>query len=262
MSYVYDQYVFHYVVSGGICYLCMSDELNKHRIPYAFLNDIQEQFLKKYGTEKPQKAIAFAMNEAFSPILKARMEYYNTDKNPTVDNISSVKNQIEEVKDVMVQNIEKVLERGEKIELLVDKTDRLSQQAFRFESTSRNLRRNMWWKKVRFMVGVAVALGIVVWFLSSSFCGGFDFHKCKSSRNDSYGYDYNNNENNNGYDNNNNGYGGHDDGGNYGAYDRGGNDYDSNRGGNGYRNNNNNNNNFGYNQRGDDRNNYNDDGNY
>lgn len=257
MSYVYDQYVFHYVVSGGICYLCMSDELNKHRIPYAFLNDIQEQFLKKYGTEKPQKAIAFAMNEAFSPILKARMEYYNTDKNPAVDNISSVKNQIEEVKDVMVQNIEKVLERGEKIELLVDKTDRLSQQAFRFESTSRNLRRNMWWKKVRFMVGVAVALGIVVWFLSSSFCGGFDFHKCKSSRNDSYGYDYNNN---NGYDNNNNGYGGHDDGGNYGAYDRGGNDYDSNRGGNGYRNNNNNN--FGYNQRGDDRNNYNDDGNY
>jgi hypothetical protein len=33
--------------------------------------------------------------------------------------------QVDEVKNIMVENIEKVLERGEKIELLVDKTDNL-----------------------------------------------------------------------------------------------------------------------------------------
>lgn len=31
--------------------------------------------------------------------------------------------------------LERVLERGEKIELLVDKTDRLGQQAFKFQKT-------------------------------------------------------------------------------------------------------------------------------
>lgn len=36
--------------------------------------------------------------------------------------------QVNEVKDVMVENIEKVLERGERIELLVDKTDDLRSQ--------------------------------------------------------------------------------------------------------------------------------------
>lgn len=35
---------------------------------------------------------------------------------------------MDEVKSVMVQNIEKVLERGERIELLVDKTDSLKFQ--------------------------------------------------------------------------------------------------------------------------------------
>jgi len=70
------------------------------------------------------------------------MDFFNSDQADfQVDNIGAVKSQIEDVKDVMVQNIEKVLERGEKIELLVDKTDRLNQQAFRFESSSRNLRR-------------------------------------------------------------------------------------------------------------------------
>ena len=36
--------------------------------------------------------------------------------------------QVNEVKEVMVENIERVLERGEKIELLVDRTDDLRNQ--------------------------------------------------------------------------------------------------------------------------------------
>lgn len=180
MTYVYDNYVFHYIVQNSICYLCMSDELNKHRIPYAFLEDMKQNFIAKYGTEKPLKAIAFSMNEEFSKIIKARMEYYNS-PNPNIDSIGAVRNQIDEVKDIMVQNIEKVLERGEKIELLVDKTDRLSKQAFKFESTSRNLRRTLWWKSVRTIVCLTSVVGLLLFILAAGFCGGLDFHKCKSS---------------------------------------------------------------------------------
>jgi vesicle-associated membrane protein 7 len=122
----------------------MSDELNKHRIPYAFLNDMKDRFTFKFGNDEPQTAIAFSMNEEFSKIICERMAFYNSDAaDMTLDNIGAVKSQIEDVKGIMVQNIEKVLERGEKIELLVDKTDRLNQQAFKFESSSRNLRRSL-----------------------------------------------------------------------------------------------------------------------
>jgi hypothetical protein len=44
---------------------------------------------------------------------------------------------------------EKVLQRGEKIELLVDKTDQLKQQTFKFNKQARRLRDAMWWKKVQ-----------------------------------------------------------------------------------------------------------------
>lgn len=134
MTYVYDDYVFHYVVENSICYLCMSDEKNKHRLPYAFLQDMKDLFLAKFGLEPAQRAIAFSFNEDFSPVIQQRMEYYNS--GGAMDNIDSLKTQIDDVKEGMVQNIEKVLERGEKIELLVDKTDRLNQQAFRFEASS------------------------------------------------------------------------------------------------------------------------------
>mmetsp|Transcript_4071 Transcript_4071/g.5475 ORF Transcript_4071/g.5475 Transcript_4071/m.5475 type:complete len:226 (-) Transcript_4071:351-1028(-) len=180
MTYVYDDYVFHYVVENSICYLCMSDEQNKHRIPYAFLHDMKDRFVAHYGLDLPMKAIAFTMNEEFAPVIKSRMDYYNSsDAESSVDKIGVVKSQIEDVKDVMVENIEKVLERGEKIELLVDKTDRLNQQAFRFENTSRKLSRALWWKRARVIAFGTVIVALVIFFIVVGACGGFGFDRCK-----------------------------------------------------------------------------------
>ena len=44
---------------------------------------------------------------------------------------------------------EKVLERGERIEILVDKTDNLNQASVAFKRRSVALRRQMWWKNTR-----------------------------------------------------------------------------------------------------------------
>jgi vesicle-associated membrane protein 7 len=156
----------------------MSDEKNRHRIPFAFLQEIKDLFTHKYGLEVPQRAIAFSLNEEFSRCIQDRMDYYNS-AGANVDSLSSVKNQIESVKENMVQNIEQVLERGEKIELLVDKTDRLNQQAFKFERSSRELKRAMWWRNARWAAFLVVAGGFAIFFVAGLFCG-FDFHRCKA----------------------------------------------------------------------------------
>ena len=86
---------------------------------------------------------------------------------------------MEAVKGVMVENVEKVLERGEKFELLVDKTDRLARQAFRFESSSRELKSAMFWRKVKMYsiyFGVAAVLGLI---LVSWACGGVTAPGCR-----------------------------------------------------------------------------------
>ena len=63
----------------------------------------------------------------------------------------------------MTENIERVLERGERIDLLVDKTDRLGGTARDFRMRSTHLRRQMWWKNERLMVMLAV-VGVVLLF--------------------------------------------------------------------------------------------------
>jgi vesicle-associated membrane protein 7 len=182
MTYQYDeQYQFHYIVEGGICYLALSQNApNKHRIPYAFLNESRERFLAQYGRDAPLAAIAFSYNEAFAPVLATAMDFYNSEEaERNIDNIGRVKTQIEEVKENMVQNISSLLERGDRLELLVERTDTLNQQAFRFESSSRNLRRAMVWQQMRCYITMGVALAFLLLIGSASMCGGVDFRHCR-----------------------------------------------------------------------------------
>ena len=160
----------------------MSDEVTKHRAPLSFLQDIKARFQARYTADQCANAFAFAMNEEFSPVLNDVMTHYNSG-NPLMDgdHIGRVQGQIEEVKEVMVQNIEKVLERGERIELLVDKSEQLQQTSFKFESTSRQLQRTMYWRKIKRRALIGLGVGVALFIILCSACGGLDFHRCSSS---------------------------------------------------------------------------------
>ena len=72
MSYVYDKYVFHYIVDQGITFLCMSDESTKRRITFAFLEDIKKAWRENF-TAVERTALPFSLNEAFSPVLRQKL---------------------------------------------------------------------------------------------------------------------------------------------------------------------------------------------
>jgi len=175
MSYVYERHIFHYQVDDYITYLCMADEEFGRRIPFAFLEDLKERFKATYG-DRGKSALAYAMNEDFSKIMKSVMEYYSL--NPNADKISRLKGDVDEVKSVMVQNIEKVLERGERIELLVDKTTELSQSAFKFKKQSTALKRSMWFKNIKLTLLIIFIVLIIAYAIIAIVCGGLAFQGC------------------------------------------------------------------------------------
>jgi len=134
MSYVHNLYVFHYVVSDTLTYLCMTDKEFPRLSSFQFLEDIRNRFLATYG-ERAKTAIAFALNSDFRKVLAAQMDRYNSMQNRSGSDakIERVKEEINQVKDVMIKNIDRVLEIGERIELLVEKSDDLDSSAFKFK---------------------------------------------------------------------------------------------------------------------------------
>eukprot|EP00884_Botryococcus_braunii_P002298 jgi/Botrbrau1/12069/Bobra.0295s0024.1 len=140
-----DRHTFNYLVSNGYTFLVVADEGFGRQIPFAFLEKVKEEFLQKFGAEAQTKA-AHSLDSSFGPRLHYWMDYC-MEHPDELNKISSVQKKVDEVKNIMVNNIEKVLERGEKIELLVDKTDNLRDQAIKFQKTGRQLRSKMWWQK-------------------------------------------------------------------------------------------------------------------
>ncbi|KFH17532.1 putative vesicle-associated membrane protein 712, partial [Toxoplasma gondii MAS] len=72
MSYVYDRYIFHYMVVRGITFLTMADDAAGFALPFAFLEDFAKSFLAMYGATV-HTAIALAMQNSYGPRLKDLM---------------------------------------------------------------------------------------------------------------------------------------------------------------------------------------------
>ncbi|KAL8227009.1 hypothetical protein R6Q57_016841 [Mikania cordata] len=153
ISYSQDRYIFHVKRTDGLNILCMADDAAGRRIPFAFLEDIHQRFVRTYG-RAVLSAQAYGMNDEFSRVLSQQMEYYSDD--PNADRMNHLKGEMSQVRSMMIQNIDKVLGRGDRLESLVDKTANMQNNTFRFRKQSRRFRNTMWWQNVKLMYVLSI----------------------------------------------------------------------------------------------------------
>ncbi|CAM4602744.1 unnamed protein product [Caretta caretta] len=101
---------------------------------------------------------------------------------PRNDKIRHVQNQVDEVIDVMQENITKVIERGERLDDLQDKSESLSDNATAFSNRSKQLRRQMWWRgcKMKALVALVAVILLLVIIISKWDLESFDYQELKS----------------------------------------------------------------------------------
>merc|ERR1712083_1276630 len=90
------------------------------------------------------------------------MEGYANDPNAR---ISDTRRQVDEVVDVMKNNVTKMMEREDKLNDLDARADRLQDSSIQFASTSRRLKKKMWWENMKMKLcigGIAAVLVIII----------------------------------------------------------------------------------------------------
>lgn len=175
LTYSHGNYLIHYICENRIIYMCITDDGFERSRAFLFLTEIKKKFIQTYGLTVAT-AIAFAMNSEFSRTLAQDMKHYSESRD--VDAISQVHGQIDELKDIMVKNIENITNRGERLELLVNQTENLRNNSVTFRQTSRNLARTMFWRSVRMYCLIAAILLFVIYIVISMSCGGLLWSSC------------------------------------------------------------------------------------
>lgn len=171
-----DGYTFNYLVDAGYTYCVVAAESAGRQLPIAFLDRIKEDFTKRYGGGKAATAPVNSLTKEFGPKLREHMQYC-VDHKEEINKLEKVKDQVAQVKGVMMDNIDKVINRGEKIEDLVHKTDNLRSEADAFKQQGTQIRRKMWLSNMKIkliVLGIIIALVLIIVL---SVCKGFNCSK-------------------------------------------------------------------------------------
>lgn len=186
-TYSCDGHTFNFLLDSGFVFLVVADESMGRSIPFVFLERVKDDFKQHYGATiknddphpladdededddlfEDRFSIAYNLDREFGPRLKEHMQYCMNHPEE-MNKLSKLKAQITEVKGIMMDNIEKVLDRGEKIELLVDKSENLQFQADSFQRQGRQLRRQMWMQNLRMklmVVGGVLFVTFLLWLM-------------------------------------------------------------------------------------------------
>ncbi|KAF9583056.1 hypothetical protein BGW38_010345, partial [Lunasporangiospora selenospora] len=79
---------------------------------------------------------------------------------------AQLQQQVNDVVGIMQQNLDSVRDRGEKLDTLQHKTTDLEQGALQFRKGASGVRRQMWWKNMKWRLivglGVAIILAIII----------------------------------------------------------------------------------------------------
>eukprot|EP00127_Corallochytrium_limacisporum_P002509 Clim_evm66s128 gene=Clim_evmTU66s128 len=174
-TYEHQEHQFHYIKSDGITYLCVAEEEFGRKKPFAMLEEVKEKFVAQYE-DRMMNAAPLAMNNEFSIFLAERMDFYS--HNADADKLAQVRGHIDDVRQIMVDNIERVMDRGDRLDELVDRSEALNSQAFTFKTKSTQLKRQMWWKNQKIMIILGIVGLLTLYFIISGACGGPSWPQC------------------------------------------------------------------------------------
>jgi vesicle-associated membrane protein 7 len=154
--------------------ICSAD--TPKRVVWNFLSDIEENYKKL-----PNPSAYSAKN-----LLESKIKFFNDPKN---DKITNLKNKVEDVKSDMITNIEKILDRGEKLDKILVESEALDEEAFKYNKKSKQLKNTTIIIFISLigiialivlclLLVVIVVIIVVILIIVFSVCG-IDFKNCK-----------------------------------------------------------------------------------
>merc|ERR1712190_718772 len=103
--------------------------------------------------------LAYGIQAQFRPEIQSLMDKYNA---PDADRVTAMMQKVRNINDSLMDSIDKILERQERIDLLVNRSNQLSQSSVAFRRDAQTYRRVQWWRRARTLFCIAGFVVIVI----------------------------------------------------------------------------------------------------
>lgn len=164
-----DQYHLHYASREQYTFAVLADSEYSRQLAFTLLREVEEFVEKEYLGE--------TTNDDLRMFLAQKCSYYNANQDP--DKFTTLKVHLEEVQQIILTSLEKALNRGEKAELLINRSKGIKNKAQAFRMQSKTVKHFMYVREnpKKIAVILAIIVVVIVVFLAL-YCEDESWHEC------------------------------------------------------------------------------------
>lgn len=157
-SYVYGGHTFNYVIDRDHIFLCIGGFTTGSEVIFKFLDDFRHNF-HRFSRQVSGPDRVAELTRMLRDLLN---QYNNTDRGLTT--VQSLEQDLESVTSIMRDNVGKIMERGEAITSLIDKTSILRTESSSFRAETRRYNETNRWhdSRTRLMILFSLIVGFFI----------------------------------------------------------------------------------------------------
>lgn len=155
----------NYISEGSRIWLNVADRGLNTRVAFAYL-----EYVKRRSPEGGGRT----GEDSLTPLMASQLNTYTSD----TDRIAQINNEIAAIKEVMLENMEVVLRRGEKLEDLTERSENLAVNAKLFNRNASKLKNHFRWANLRWYILGFFVLCLIAVGITWGFCG-LTFQNCR-----------------------------------------------------------------------------------
>jgi len=133
-------------------------------VAFSFLADLKKKFFLSYDNQKIQTSYSYQL-KSFSDDIQKLADYYM--KNPQ-SKLAILKNNINQTSEIMHENVEKLFQRNEKLEITLQKSNNLAGTSDVFYKNIHKMKMRQKYKRIKFcifLILVLLVIGLLFYFI-------------------------------------------------------------------------------------------------
>ena len=137
-------------------------------VAFSYLADLKKKFISTYDNQKIQSSYSYQLKN-FSDEIKKLQDFYV--KNPQ-SKLALLKNSINQTSEIMHENVEKLFQRNEKLEITLQKSNNLLGNSDVFYKNIHRMKMKQKYKRLKyiaFFILIILVMALLIYFISKKF---------------------------------------------------------------------------------------------
>ena len=134
-------------------------------VAFSYLGDVKKKFVTTYDNQKIQSSYSYQL-KSFSDEIKKLQDYYI--KNPQ-SKLAMLKNSINQTSEIMHENVEKLFQRSEKLEITLQKSNNLLGNSDVLYKNIHRMKMKQKYKRLKsiaFFILIILVMALLIYFIS------------------------------------------------------------------------------------------------